>query len=350
MSDVIPTSPGLFGTDPRFRRFIGLIALATAIPMIGIPLGSGAPRDATTTLSMVALLSFVGGPGHVSLTAWFYADPRARAHFLANPMRYFVVPLLLIVGTTLAYAVWQEREPTRWINFGFTIWLLWHYQRQNWGVHSFVTRVVSGASASRLEEWILKTAVAGGLIGGIHSAQFGAGTPVQDYSAAAFHLGGAITMALPVMVVVAIATVPDLRRAPLRMASLVVTAGFFLPVFVFSDPGNALLPYALAHGMQYAVFMTYVARSTGDEPGSPVSASRPGLGTLLASLLVIGLFLSKGNDYGLMQKWNLLPVFGLVLGVTMAHFVVDAGIWRLRDKFPRSYIGDAFPFLPLRSR
>lgn len=345
-------SPGLTArwreTDPRFRRFVTLLAVATALPMLAIPLMQGAPRDATATLALASLLTFLGGPAHVSLTSWFYADPVARAHFFAHPLRYFVVPLALIVGTTLAYAVWQGGQPTRWINFFFTVWLLWHYQRQNWGVHSFVTRVVSNASASHLENWILRVAVVGGIIGGIQSAHFGGGTPVADYAATAYRVGGALTLALPVLIVAAVVTVPGLRVAPLRLASLLVGASFFLPVFLFDNADSAVLTYALAHGLQYWIFMLYVVNATSAAGRAAPASFRPGLATLAGAVVFVGAVQWKGGDYGLMEKWSLLPIFGLTLGVTMAHFVIDAGIWRLRDEFPRRYIGAAFPFLARR--
>lgn len=342
------------GEDPRFRRFVLLLAVATALPMIGVPLTRGIYRDATAMLSLAGLMSFLGGPGHVALTTWFFADPVARDHFRVNPMRYLWVPLALIVGTTAAYAVWQEREPTRWINLFFSCWLLWHYQKQNWGVHSFVSRVASGESASKLEEWILKIAVIGGTTGAIHSANFGAGTAFEAHSTTAFQAGMAITALLPVLIAVAISTVPALRTSPLRLCTLLVTSCFFLPVFIFADPGNAVLTYGLAHGLQYLVFMSYVAGATAngeDAAFSPGGAdSRPGIVTLVVSLLGVGFFLTVCGDVTLVREWNLLPLFGLSMGITMAHFVVDAGIWRLRDEFPRRYVGAAFPFLSARPR
>ena len=379
------------GEDPRFRRFVLLLAVATALPMIGVPLTRGIYRDATAMLSLAGLMSFLGGPGHVALTTWFFADPVARDHFRVHPLRYLWVPLALIVGTTAAYAVWQEREPTRWINLFFSCWLLWHYQKQNWGVHSFVSRVASGESASKLEEWILKIAVIGGTTGAIHSANFGAGTAFEAHSTTAFQAGMAITALLPVLIVVAITTVPSLRTSPLRLCTLLVTSCFFLPVFIFADPGNAVLTYGLAHGLQYLVFMSYVAGATanGEEAAispaavaaatrgtsplggvatatraasSPVAstphatttpnptAARPGIVTLVVSLLGVGFFLTVCGDVTLVRQWNLLPLFGLSMGITMAHFVVDAGIWRLRDEFPRRYVGAAFPFLSARPR
>jgi hypothetical protein len=38
-------------------------------------------------------------------------------------------------------------------------------------------------------------------------------------------------------------------------------------------------------------------------------------------------------------------VYGGYLGVVMAHFVVDAGIWRLRDPFPRAFLSSRLPAL-----
>jgi hypothetical protein len=29
----------------------------------------------------------------------------------------------------------------------------------------------------------------------------------------------------------------------------------------------------------------------------------------------------------------------------MAHFVIDAGIWRLRDEFPRQFLTSRLPYL-----
>jgi hypothetical protein len=38
-------------------------------------------------------------------------------------------------------------------------------------------------------------------------------------------------------------------------------------------------------------------------------------------------------------------VFGAYLGTVMAHFVVDAGLWRLRDPFPRAFLTRRVPYL-----
>ena len=38
-------------------------------------------------------------------------------------------------------------------------------------------------------------------------------------------------------------------------------------------------------------------------------------------------------------------LFGAYLGAVMAHFVIDAGLWRLREEFPRRYLTAALPYL-----
>jgi hypothetical protein len=338
---------------PDFRRFVALLALATALPQLGVPLTRIVFPHSATVLAIAGLMSFLGGPGHVSLTAWFYRDPVARPHLLANPWRYFWIPALLVGGTTAAYCVWGDAEPTRWINLFFSAWLLWHYQRQNWGIHSFIARVSSGESAGRIEELILRLAVVGGFLGAIRAVGFGEGTPVAVYGDICFNLGLAVTLSLPFLIAFAAAKTPSLAGSPLRLGFLIVASAFFLPVFVWPDPERAFLGYALAHGFQYFVFMSYMAASADQDGGTAsttvagtvAAGRRPGAATLILCVATIGVVLALSGDVPLLKEWNLFPLFGFSLGLTMAHFVVDAGIWRLRDEFPRRYVGAAFPFL-----
>ena len=38
-------------------------------------------------------------------------------------------------------------------------------------------------------------------------------------------------------------------------------------------------------------------------------------------------------------------LFGAYLGAVMAHFVIDAGLWRLREQFPRRFLATHLPYL-----
>lgn len=93
--------------------------------------------------------------------------------------------------------------------------------------------------------------------------------------------------------------------------------------------------------------MHHMARSarSGVAQQGTGGLGRPGLLVLAVLALVLGGVLAIGGSPALVQRWNLLPLAGLSIALTMGHFVVDAGIWRLRDSFVRSYVGAAFPFL-----
>ncbi|MFG1997614.1 hypothetical protein ACGFNU_00530 [Spirillospora sp. NPDC048911] len=38
-------------------------------------------------------------------------------------------------------------------------------------------------------------------------------------------------------------------------------------------------------------------------------------------------------------------LYGAYLGAVMAHFVIDAGLWRLREQFPRQFLTASLPYL-----
>jgi hypothetical protein len=94
-----------------------------------------------------------------------------------------------------------------------------------------------------------------------------------------------------------------------------------------------------AHGYQYLLIMALVAG--GERPGLPRLVS-------LALLLNIGLLLGTALNlashlHGSAPAGRAL--YGAYLGAVMAHFVVDAGLWRLRDEFPRRFLTRRLPYL-----
>ena len=114
---------------------------------------------------------------------------------------------------------------------------------------------------------------------------------------------------------------------------------FFVPVFCFSSPYAAVAGLTLAHGYQYLLIMALVSGA----PGTP-AASGVSLAVLLNIALLGGLALSGAShlhDAGPLGR----AVYGAYLGVVMAHFVLDAGLWRLREQFPRDLLGERLPYL-----
>jgi len=135
---------------------------------------------------------------------------------------------------------------------------------------------------------------------------------------------------------------------------------FSLPVFVFASPYAAVSGMTIAHGMQYLLLMALVAAggSANVTAGGSSSAAAGGnanaaagragriaaVAVLCNIALLGGIGLEKASHlHGAGPAGRLL--FGAYLGVVMAHFVIDAGMWRLRDPFPRAFLTRRVPYL-----
>jgi hypothetical protein len=115
---------------------------------------------------------------------------------------------------------------------------------------------------------------------------------------------------------------------------------FSLPIFVFASPYAAVGGMTIAHGSQYLLLVGLVAAS-----GTSRGAKRVlPMGVLCNVALVGGALLSSTSHlHGSPAAFRLL--FGVYLGAVMAHFVVDAGLWRMRDPFPRQFLARHLPYL-----
>src|SRR6185437_7245838 len=98
----------------------------------------------------------------------------------------------------------------------------------------------------------------------------------------------------------------------------------------------------VAHGLQYLMLISVIA-SQGD--AAATRSSRLVRLALLANIALIGGVLlsaaSHLHDSSQVGRF----VFGAYLGVVMAHFVIDAGIWRMRDPLARKFMTESVPFL-----
>lgn len=114
---------------------------------------------------------------------------------------------------------------------------------------------------------------------------------------------------------------------------------FFAPVFVFGSPYAAVGGMTIGHGLQYLVLVGLVA-----------AGRNHGRNRALGPILLFNLALFGGILLSTASHLHDAPalgraMFGAYLGVTMTHFVIDAGIWRLRDPFPRAFLASRVPFL-----
>jgi hypothetical protein len=292
-----------------------------------------APTGSTSPTEGLRWLLFVGSSVHVASTAWFFTLPEVRAHARGHPARYLLAPLLLVlVGAAVAAAT--PTHVLTWLLVAFFGWQFWHFQKQNLGMAALAAISSGGQRLSEAERRALKVAGAAGVLGLLaHPRLLELDAQAVDWAFAVAAVGFAAAVTYGV------------RRLALRRA----TAGFgavylssllfFAPVFVFSNPYAAVAGLVMAHGGQYLVLVGLIAGADRPDRTRVV-----GLALLVNVALLGGLALNAASHLhtgGPAAR----AVYGCYLGLTMAHFVIDAGLWRLRDEFPRSLLAATVPYL-----
>ncbi len=335
-ASVVPAERTSRQLEHRWRLFLGLLAFTTLLPYAVMPLAVYFGGDVSSLLLASTLLNFLGGNAHVAATTFFYSDPAMRAHFREHKTRYVYAPTALIVGTGAAYMLVPEPY-NRYILLYFFMWQTYHYQKQNYGILSFFAAATDRVPVSKLERLALELAAVAGMLALIRIYSLSQQTVLEPVVDLIFRTASVVYLVVPVVVVLALATERHLLRNPVRITGLIMFSAFYVPSFIFRDPSAATLGYALGHGLQYLVFMFFVGIS---RPRPVVALTTVGAAGLTGGLLLTSMAASMGHGTGLSRL-----LFGLAIGIVMSHFVIDAGVWKLRYPFQRQYVRRAFPFV-----
>lgn len=307
---------------------LSLVAFAAAIALA--PQRQAAPGQALGTLL------FLGSSTHVASTAWFYTLPEIRSHALAHRGRYVIAPVALVLGTALA-AVFVPYERLQWALLVYFAWQFFHFQKQNLGMAALAGVSQGAGSVRRLERLGIVVAGIGG-IGGlvVHPELLQLGVDLRlrllfPFALAVFAAG------------VAIGSYALVRRAerPTAFVTIyLISLLFFTPIFVFSSPYAAVAGLTIAHGHQYLLIVGLVA-------GAPRRgrAGATGLAIMMTVALLGGIALNFASHLHASPAPLERALYGAYLGAVMAHFVIDAGLWRLRDEFPRRFLTASVPYL-----
>jgi hypothetical protein len=316
---------------------IGMLTGTLAAFAATIALAPDGPEGPTKALLLV---TFVGGAGHVATTAWFYTVPAVRAHARANSWRYIWIPVLLIVGTA-AVAAALPAEHFVWLLYGYFGWQFFHFQKQNVGMAALAGVTTGAGSVTRAER---NAIIVAGILGTagllVHPELIRLDGQLDvRYLFPLIGLAYSLTVGYGALVLFRGRELD--RRPPLFVAVYLMSLLFFLPVFAFVEPFPAVAGLTLAHGYQYLLLLVLIA-----------GAEKTGRLSLFSLPIVIELAILGGFALTAAQSTHFQEgvgitraVYGAYLGVVMAHFVVDAGLWRLRDEFPRRFLGERIPYL-----
>jgi hypothetical protein len=285
----------------------------------------------------LAWLLFLGSSVHVGATAWFYTVPDVRAHAWRHRTRYVWVPLALVAGAALA-AVLAPAAWLGWLLLPYFAWQFFHFQKQNLGVVALAARSHGAPAPGPAERRALMAAGWAGIAGLLLRPgllQLG----VDPGLGALFPAAGAALAGAVAAGVIALVRRPPGERPPGVWAATLVSLLFPLPIFVFRSPYAAVGGMTIAHGLQYLLLV-----------GLTATGGRPGGRRLLRLAILLDVALMAGAALGVASHLHAGPawgraLYGAYLGAVMAHFVVDAGLWRLRDPFPRRFLSARLPYL-----
>lgn len=303
-------------------------AFAAAIALA--PAGSAGPGR-----TLGALL-FLGSSVHVAATGWFYTLPEIRSHALDRRGRFLVAPITLIL-VMAAVAVLIPYERLQWALLAYLAWQFFHFQKQNLGMAALAGVSQGGGSVGRPERLGIIVAGVGGIAGLVsHPELLQLGVEP--------HLRWLFPLAFAVFASGAGIGLYALARREVRPAAFVaiylISLLFFTPVFVFSSPYAAVAGLTVAHGFQYLLIVGLVSAAPRRRRGGLA-----GLAVMATVALIGGAALSYASHLHGSPVLLERALYGAFLGVVMAHFVIDAGLWRLRDEFPRRFLTASVPYL-----
>lgn len=297
------------------QRFAVALAAVSLAPFVAGPiLGGFGYEPAVWSVAVV-----VFGAPHVGTTLAFYFDRELAGLREVQRDRFYRWPLLaVLVGVAAGFTAPTWVVP--YLVAGFLAWQLHHFTRQNLGCFAFLCRARHMPGPSPLERRVLDLTTVAGVLAIPSSLVPLPGGGVFAV-AGLFVLGGAGVLACRAA-----------RGAdPARVVALGFGVVFYLPLFLF-DGGPALLGYALAHGAQYLLMVGHLPAGRADTRRMVLS--------LIAGFVLIGLPL-----YAAMSHVGEPVIFGLFYGVTASHFLIDAGVWKMRTSEQRAYMQRRFSFL-----
>lgn len=296
------------------------------------------------------LLLFLG-TAHVPATLFFYIDKDFSEIIRKHKARYIYFPILLTITTGLLFA-FASTVVQAFILLMYWSWQAFHYGRQNTGIYSFVSIAQRGAAPAKYEKLVIDLGTWCGIVGTFKILGSGVAPSYLHKLFDTMYWIGALVFAL-VLVAGIVVYAQNFKRTTLLLTIFYFTlVCFFLPVFLSTNVNIAFFSYAIAHGVQYILFMTVVSLNFDPQ----ASAKRFQIGNavkLLMLTFIVGFVFYRAGDLKTMEliaaNATLIRVvdfiIGAVLGATMAHFVVDAGAWRLSQSLQRMYIGKRFAFV-----
>lgn len=332
------------------RRFILALLVSTWVPLaFFIALGQFSVIGPGVG-GIRSILLFLS-TAHVPATLFFYTDKEFAAIVRSNRARYIYFPLLLTIATGLLVA-FSNPTTQAFVFLTFWGWQAFHYGRQNVGVYAFASIAEKGRPASRLEKLAIDAGTICGILGTFKILGFNVAPAYLRGVLEILYQAGKYGLLLVVIFSVIVYLKNFQSTTLLKTVFYFTLVFFFVPIWLSDNINVTFLSYAIAHGLQYITFMSVVSMNSKADPAAPSLPYRS-IGMFLLFLLVVGFMFYRMEDLKTFEaiKNNVILMrsvdfgVGAILGATMAHFVIDAGAWRLSKVAQRAYMTKRFAFL-----
>lgn len=305
----------------RSRLAAGL-ALSTVGPLALAPVL--APGRGSGTSEVLGVLVVVAYAGHVAVTGWLWTVPDVRLTVRNRPARLIVVPAML-VAVAVGVAVSLPGHLISSLLLGFFVWQFSHFQHQNLGLVKLITNKWEAEPMGKTEERLVMIVGWCGIATLIARPSFlglaGVNLPIVEN-------GVVVDLAAMVSATcICAAVVGALRnRRPLPVSvSYLVAVLFMAPVFLFHSAQAAVTGIVVAHGLQYLWVVRWRSRQARI---ADCSAGWLATVAVIVGAVLGGSLLEAMSELHSAQDGVLRALYGAYLGVVMAHFAVDAVLWR----------------------
>jgi hypothetical protein len=323
------------------RTFQYLLLTVTLLPITLALL----PRS-SDVVAVSTAIGLIAGT-HVFSTLYLYLTPDVfegvpnwRSTVIAAPLVLMAaVFLFLLAMPTWALLLFM----LIYIHFG-----IWHFGRQNLGVLTFSARI----GCQRPMDLFERRSIMAGVVAGM-SAAYTAFAPalmlhpayfpldpslVAPYFLKLWYVGAAMYGVLAPLALYHAVKHRSNYDAP-SLVLYLTSVLFFAPLFLTADPLIAVSSWAVAHGLQYLVFLVYHA-------GSRTRTTLAGLIPIASLTLVV---------YVGYLLWNTYPQWGnetlarigaaAVIAINLAHYWVDMFLWRFQTQERRRWLMEHYAFL-----
>ena len=331
------------------RWFLVSLLLATWLPIAFFTLLAPLAAETGGLAGLKTVFLFLG-TAHVPATLFFYTDKDFAEIRKNHPFRYIYVPVLLIVLTGLLFA-FASVTVQAFALLLYWAWQAFHYGRQNTGIYAFASIAETGRAPKKAEKFAIEAGTLLAILGTFKIMGTAVAPAYLHRSFDLLYQSGFVAFLVLALFSVAVYAKYFQQTSLFKTIFFFTAVFFFVPIFLSTDNNIAFLSYAIAHGLQYIIFMTVISATS---PGGKTSSlPYKSIAFFLVFLLIIGFAFWRVNDLREMAfvkaTWSYARaadfLFGAVLGATMSHFVIDASAWRLSLKKQRSYITKRFHFI-----